>query len=207
MFGVELLVLGVLIGAALGVLWARAKNMAPWVRKPALDADTCDEVRGLLIDIAPKIQHLNEIFAEWPDAYGVLDEIVAQLTANGGKTMADAVVRLDKAAVVSAKAAVESASAAVESAKGAERLTHAVALLDAKMSMGLGSTLRTESAVEDAAALAVGVAKDLQDSYAEARSVSHDAPHGAAADAGSRGKPEGTVSNTELDSEETHEQS
>lgn len=207
MSGVAQLIIGILIGAVLGLLYARAKNMTPWVRQPSLDVQACEELRRLLIDLGPKVQHLDEIFAEWPDAYGVLDEIVAQLTANGGKTMADAVGRLDKAAVVSAKAAVESASAAVESAKGAERLTHAVALLDAKMSLSVGAALRAESAMGDAAALAAGVALDLEDSHIEARSVGLGAPHGAAADAGSRGKQEGTASTTDLDREETNEQS
>ena len=147
--------------------------MSPWSRTPKPDPlplDECSELLALLRDIAPKVKALDEVFKEWPDAWGVLDEIVAQFRTNSGHSLRDAVNRVDLA---SKKLAVV-----------ADDMARMLSKVDAATTLSAASGLRLEGAAEDAAQLVRGVADDLERSHEQADNAGKE--HGAGADAFAR---------------------
>jgi hypothetical protein len=140
-------------------------------------------------DILTLLRELSAVFREWPDAFGVLDEIVAQFRTNTGHSMRDLLDRLEKAATVAATAAEVSATAA-------EANVAAVSHLSTVVTMGAATGLRIEEEQH-------GVAADLGARDARADATAGQA--GEAADAASRSPvgPE-NVSNTDS-SGENHE--
>ena len=130
------------------------------ILRQSLDSDALDPIHAELLDL---LRELAEVFRGWPDAYGVLDEIVAQFRTNTGHSMRDLLDRLDRAATVAATAA-ESSAAAVS------RLLTLVAL-------GAATGLRIEEHAE-------GVADDLRHAQSRADAIVDGDP-GESADAAS----------------------
>lgn len=164
--------------------WVQVLIVLAVVGDAALVLVAVVEVRRLtrhLARVGPQLDLLAEVFEGWPDHFGVLDEILAQFKTNSGHTLRDVVNRLDQAT-----------GAAVRSA---DRMEGLMAHLDAKVSMGVASSLRSE---EGAAVVAEGlvVAQRAVDDVAADLLASHvradDAvgPHGAQADAASRSPEE-----------------
>ncbi len=141
-----------------------------------------DELLGL-------VRELAAVFREWPDAFGVLDEIVAQFRTNTGHSMRDLLDRLDKAATVAAAAATVSATASEASAM-------AVSHLSTLVTLGAATGLRIEEA-------AAGVAADLDAAHARADVTAGLA--GEAADAASRSRTTPEHVNYTVSNGETHE--
>ena len=147
--------------------------MPPWRRNPQPDPllpEEAAELLFLLREIAPKIRALDEVFRDWPDAFGVLDEIVAQFRTNSGHSLRDAVNRVDLA---SKKLAVV-----------ADSMAKMLSKVDAATTLSAASGLRLEGAAEDAAELVRGVANDLEQSHQQADLAGKE--HGAGADAFAR---------------------
>lgn len=165
--------------------WVQAVIVLAVVGDAALVMVAVVEVRRLtrhLSKVGPQLDLLAEVFQGWPDHFGVLDEILAQFKTNRGHSLRDVVNRLDQAT-----------GAAVRSA---DRMEDLMSRLDAKVSLGVASSLRSE---EGAAVVAEGlvVAQKAVDELASARLADHEradatsGPPGEAADAASR-SPEGS---------------
>lgn len=137
-------------------------------------------------EILSLLRELSAVFREWPDAFGVLDEIVAQFRTNTGHSMRDLLDRLEKAATIAATAAEVSATAA-------EANVAAVSHLSTLVTLGAATGLRIEEEQH-------GVAADLDARDARADATAGQA--GEAADAASRSPvdPE-HVSNTDSNGE------
>jgi hypothetical protein len=133
------------------------------------------------VELRDLLRELAAVFREWPDAFGVLDEIVAQFKTNTGHSMRDLLDRLDKAATVAATA-TEASVAAVQ------RLSTVVTL-------GAATGLRIEAQHAD-------VAEDLRLSHERADAVQ--GHPGEAADAAAQSSPTEHVSDTDSIGE-THE--
>lgn len=134
-------------------------------------------------EILTLLRELSAVFREWPDAFGVLDEIVAQFRTNTGHSMRDLLDRLEQAATV----------AATVSATASEASAAAVSHLSTLVTLGAATGLRIEEHAE-------GVADDLRLAHERADITTGQA--GEAADAASRSPvdPE-HVSNTDSNGE------
>ncbi len=134
------------------------------------------------------LRDLHAVFSEWPEPFGVLDEIVAQFRTNSGHSMRDVLNRLETAAEVSATAS--------------GRLVKTIGLLDVKVTLSAATGLRNEEHAEVAAGLAAGVAADLATAHEQADAVAAGANPGEAADAASRSPlPTEDVSTTDPNGE------
>ena len=116
------------------------------------------------------LRELSVIFAGWPDAFGVLDELVdqgrgmvAQFKTNEGHTLRDAVNELSAAAAAQVIVA--------------ERMELLVGHLDSKVTLGVTAAMRIEEQQ-------IHVADDLKQSHKRADSTT--GPEGAAGDAAAR---------------------
>ncbi len=143
--------------------------------KPSQDDEDAAEDELLTL-----VRELSAVFREWPDAFGVLDEIVAQFRTNTGHSMRDLLDRLERAATVAATAS--------------EALAAAVSHLSTVVTLGAATGLRIEEA-------AAGVAADLDAAHARADDTAA-GQAGEAADAASRSPlPPENVSNTDSNGE------
>lgn len=154
---------------ACGVIWTKA--IRPLVRFIAKAEE-----------MIPLLKELNKVFRDTPNAFKVLDEIVAQFRTDSGSSLRDVVNRLDEAAKQN-KAAGELLKIGVEAARqlaeqDRAQLQRLIILLDrvtVKVDAGAATGLRNERA-------AGIVAEDLAAAHARAdAATSTDA--GAAADA------------------------
>lgn len=136
-------------------------------------------------EILTLLRELSAVFRGWPDAFGVLDEIVAQFRTNTGHSMRDLLDRLEQAATIAATSAEASAAA--------------VSHLSTLVTLGAATGLRIEEHAE-------GVADDLRLSHERADAIPV-GDHGAAADAAAQSpsRPE-NVSDTDSNGE-TNERS
>jgi hypothetical protein len=157
---------------ALGTLWTK-------VFRPGMKlANNAETMLPLLVE-------LTAVFRDTPDAFKILDEIVAEFRTDSGSSLRDVVNRLDKAAVDNANAAALLA-VGVEAAKQlAERdrqeVQRLLVLLD-RLSIKVDGALAQIQKVQDQQN---HVAADLADSHRRADQIPPGTP-GAAADAASQ---------------------
>lgn len=172
--------LQVFVVAALSAVVAlQLANMLLLTRAPEDAGD-----RAVEAELLNLCRALSEVFSGWPDAFGVLDEIVAQFKTNTGHSMRDLLDRLDRAAT--------SASTAAETAATVMSRLLTVTTLNA------ATGLRIEEH-------AVGVADDLAASHVRADATGGLVP-GEAADAAAQSPAPPTSSSTASNGE-TNERS
>lgn len=157
------------IVTALGVIWTK-------VVRPLLRFSHSAE------EMIPMLRALTLTFRDTPNAFAVLDEIVAQFRTDSGSSLRDVVNRLEDAARANHQSG-EVLKVGVESAKqladqDRQQLLRLIVLLD-----------RLTTKVDSAGTIAAGVARDLAvaqvavDGVAEDLAVAHrradEVPHGA----------------------------
>lgn len=139
-----ILAVGALVGAV-GVIWSK-------VIKPTLKFFATAE------EMLPLLKELTAEFKGTPDAFKVLDEIVAQFRTDSGSSLRDVVNRLDDAAKEN-RAAAEVLKVGVESQKllaeqDRKELQRLVTLLDrltVKVEDGAATSARIEEQAADVA--------------------------------------------------------
>ncbi len=140
-----------------------------------------------MVQLIELLTAIRKDLGEQPKVFAVLSEIAKQFRTNAGSSLRDVVDRLDAAAIEN-RIAIEANRLTLESAKvlaeadrrAAARLEVILNLVSAKADIAAGAS-------EAAAALAAGVAVDLEDAHvrAEERDSTTAAP-GEAADAAMR---------------------